>query len=86
MIEILTTTNEEYDKMVKIAEENNIPKHLVSKPKHSVAKVIWSIDDIRGKFPQDTSDEELLEKLLNIEKTLINDMTERGHDTIDCLL
>lgn len=53
------------------------------KPEDCVAAVMWSIDDIRDYFPIGTSDEELLQKLREVESGLKNRMIEAGWEVLD---
>lgn len=89
MIKILTECQGDYDLIKKIIEENKERLNSVyvdiCKPEDSIAPVIWSIDDVRDHFPENTPDVVILEGFSKIEKQLKADMTERGWDTIDIL-
>ena len=89
MIRIFTSTKEEYGFMKKFVEENKDDLMFtyvdLKKPQDSIASVVWSIEDARSYFPEGTPDEVIENGLCKIEKTIKEDMTARGYETIDIL-
>lgn len=83
MIRILTTTKEEY-KYIKELLKNNYRVDILE-PEHCYAFTSWSIEDIREYMPPGTTDENLELALGHIEKTLKEDMIDRGWDSIETL-
>lgn len=82
---ILTSTQKEYEKMLKIAKENDIPSIDVYPPRDSFASVVWSVDDIKGILPEVKTEEELMIALSHISSSIRDNMTVSGWDTIDVL-
>lgn len=82
---ILTETQEEFKQMIKIADKEAIPFHSVYRPEDSVARVVWSIEDIRDVLPEETSDEELFEALKHVEKGIKSTATAAGWEAIETL-
>ena len=84
MIKILTNNKEEYEIIKSIVEENKDKLEVdLKRPQDSIAPVVWSIDDVRDKFPEGTPDEVIEQGFLKIEKTLKESMTATGWDVID---
>ena len=87
MIKILTDNKEEYEIIKSIVEENKDKLEVtfvdLKRPQDSIAPVVWSIDDVRDKFPEGTPDEVIEQGFLKIEKTLKESMTATGWDVID---
>lgn len=81
---ILTNSKEEYEKVTEIMKQADIDAHIHC-PEDSIAMVVWSIKDAREKFPKGTPDYVIYEALKEIEGTIVDDMTERGYETIDIL-
>jgi ribosomal protein S15P/S13E len=87
MIKILTETKEEYLLMKKFVEEKKKDGVFVDlyKPEDSVGSVNWSIEDVREHFPEKTSDKKIHSGLLNIEKSIKEEMIRSGWETIEAL-
>ena len=85
MIDILTETNEEYEQMCKLTEGVN--DISIKRPEQSIGMVVWSIDDAKSEdiFPEGTPDEVIYAAMKRIERTIREDMTARGFETIDIL-
>lgn len=86
MIKILTSTQEEYGKIKTLIDGSHKELDGVSidirPPQGSIASVVWSIEDVRKFFPENASDELIEACFRRIEGQLVDDMIERGWDTI----
>lgn len=82
---ILTKTEEEYNQMIKIADVARIHEGLVYRPEHSHARIVWSIDDIRDKLPENATDKELNDVLKHVENGIKSAMMAAGWDAINDL-
>ncbi|WP_268626969.1 hypothetical protein [Paenibacillus alvei] len=56
-------------------------------PQYTIVPTSWHIDDIRDRFPEGTSNEELMVELLKIERVLSESAKANGWEVInDCLI
>ncbi|EJW14314.1 hypothetical protein M5X00_23205 [Paenibacillus alvei] len=56
-------------------------------PQYTIVPTSWHVDDIRDRFPEGTSDEELMVELLKIERVLSESAVANGWEVInDCLI
>lgn len=84
-LKILTSTQEEYEKMIKIAKENDIPTICVYKPADSLASVMWSTDDVKEVLSEVEKEEDLKLALEHIESTMKDNMISSGWKTMAIL-